>query len=146
MEVTCDETNISALLISVQGFVVHLEDAKYSSKNWLPYLMQAQPKKDELWLIGRGNQSLVLNSVFGSALLKTVAGAGMGSCDPSNCILIPDAPLEVLQHFCQLLHTGRLLIFLCTILYTRSKYCSTLLTGNHSLNISIQHGRQPQHS
>lgn len=99
---------------SVQGYNVYLEDAKYSRKYWLPYLMETQYKKDELWLTGKGNQSLVLNSVFGSALLQTVAKAGTGSSyDPSNCILVPDAPLEVLQQFCQLLHTGRLLIFLC---------------------------------
>ena len=72
--------------------------------------MEAQCKTDELWLIGRGNKSLVCNSIFASALLKTVATAG--SCEPSNCIFIPDAPLEVLQHFCQLLHTGRLLLSL----------------------------------
>ena len=112
MEVTYCTTYILYSLTSVQEYLVHIEDAKYSSKYWLPYLMEAQNKKDELWLIGQGNQSLVLNSVFGSALLQTVARAG--SCEPSNCILIPDAPLEVLQHLCQLLHTGRLLILLCT--------------------------------
>ena len=71
----------------------------------LPYLMDIKCKTDELWLIGKDSKALVIHSGFASTILKTVAGAG--SCVPSNCILVPEAPLEVLQHFSQLLHTGR---------------------------------------
>ena len=77
----------------------------YYQRYILPYLFDVKSKTDELWLIGQGSQSLVFHSVFASALLETVAGAG--SYDPSNCIIVPDAPLEALQDFCQLLHTGR---------------------------------------
>ena len=71
----------------------------------LPYLMDIKCKTDELWLIGKDSKALVIHSGFASTILKTVAGAG--SCVPSNCIIVPEAPLEVLQHFSQLLHTGR---------------------------------------
>ena len=71
----------------------------------LPYLMDIKCKTDELWLIGKDSKALVIHSGFASTILKTVAGAG--SCVHSNCILVPEAPLEVLQHFSQLLHTGR---------------------------------------
>ena len=77
----------------------------YYERYIVPYLMDVRCKTDELWLIGQDSQSLVFHSVLASALLETVAGAG--SYDPSNCIIVPDAPLHVLQAFCQLLHTGR---------------------------------------
>ena len=79
--------------------------AHYYDNCIMDYLNKKPGQAEELWLVGKDGQSVVINSIFASALLKTVAGAG--HCEPSNCVYVPDAPLAVLRSFCQLLHTGR---------------------------------------
>ena len=65
--------------------------------------LKLRPEKvDELWLVGKGGKSVVIN---------TVAGAGKGHYQPSNFISIPDAPIDVLRTFCVLLYNGRFISF-----------------------------------
>ena len=102
-----------AVILSVQGSVsgayLKVAYAHYYDNCIMAHLNKKPSPSEELWLVGKDGQAVVVNNIFASALLKTVAGAG--NCEPSNCIYVPDAPLPVLRRFCQLLHTGRSNIF-----------------------------------
>lgn len=106
-------TSFLALFHVVQGREVELKLAirqRYDA--FIMEDLKLRPEKvDELWLVGKGGKSVVINATYASAMLNTVAGAGKGHYQPSNFISIPDAPIDVLRTFCVLLYNGRFISF-----------------------------------
>lgn len=71
-----------------------------------PYLVNCTTTANETWIIGKGGQGITVNSFYANALLPNLS--------PCDAVLVPEAPVEVLENLGELLHTGRLsFIVLC---------------------------------
>ena len=67
-----------ALFHIVQGRDIELKLAiRQGYDTFIMKELKLRPEKvDELWLVGKGGKSVVINSTYASAMLNTVAGAG----------------------------------------------------------------------
>ena len=64
-----------------------------------PHLLRGPTgNNDEMWFIGANGRGIPFYSIYASALLPNLG--------PGNCVIVPQAPVEVLEHLGELLHTG----------------------------------------
>ena len=77
-----------------------LAQENYYDNVILPFLLRGSSKLSQVVMIGRGGKGVTFDAFYTRALLPQV--------DPSNdCLIVPEAPIEVLQQFGELIHTGR---------------------------------------
>ena len=77
-----------------------LAQENYYNNVILPYLLRGSSKLGQVVMIGSGGQGVSFDAFYTRALLPQIA--------PSNDFLIvPEAPMSVLQQFGELIHTGR---------------------------------------
>ena len=81
--------------------LVNLDHPKYQENLILPYLLHSTPKSDLMKLVGEGGDYVTINTVYAFALLR------MEEDRVFDCLIVPDAPMEVMVALCQLLHKGR---------------------------------------
>ena len=84
----------------VWGGIHPRDHPRYQEKLILPYLYGA-PKSDAMKLVGEGGDYVTINTVYAFALLR------MEEDRVFDCLIVPDAPMEVMVALCQLLHKGR---------------------------------------
>ena len=81
--------------------LVNLEHPKYQENLILPYLLHSTPKSDLMKLVGEEGDFVTINTVYAYALLQ------MEKDRAFDCLIVPDAPMDVMVALCKLLHTGR---------------------------------------
>ena len=87
-----DNTNISDTMVNS-----HL--ACSYDKRILPYLQKPLTPPDELWLMGQDGEYITVHPQLASTLLKLVL--------ETSSVIVPEAPIVVMQELAQLLHLGR---------------------------------------
>ena len=81
--------------------LVNLDHPKYQENLILPHLPHSSPKSDVMKLVGEGGDYVTINTVYAYALLR------MDKDRAFDCLIVPDAPMQVMVALCQLLHKGR---------------------------------------
>ena len=76
-----------------------LSHDKYYDEVLLPYLLGGGNMLGQVSIVGRQQKGVTIDAFFAWALLQVA---------PSNdTVIVPEAPIRVLQQFGELIHTGR---------------------------------------
>lgn len=84
-----------------KGKLLNLSSDGHFERHLYPYLLGCTNSSADMWVIGESGQGMSINSFYAKTILNL---------DSIDCVLVPDAPGDVLECLGELLHTGRFVL------------------------------------